>query len=363
MSSVGPARARLAAVAVPTVAVPLAAVATALTLQLGSDSPAVAGAGLAERFAPILRLSIGEEFRPIDRRGYVASSELRVVRRWKRLRIPLPPKHQPVDAHPSASSLPDRPPSCPRAFVDCHYYLKVVGGDPRRGTAAYALAQDQLTHLGYRTTVYWHYDERHATLQYWFFYAFNDFVNRHEGDWEQITLLLGPSPHYEPLEVGYSSHRSGEAKLWKQIPLGDGRSGDHLLVYVARGSHANYFDPRPHRVFRHCPKLVPHCLERNGGDGEELDPGMYELVRINWRPYVGDYGPGNYIPRVGRWALATHKLTVRDPPDRRTLDWANPPCWLSRTRPADDLVVADRQELQQANKSICPSAKPRKEAP
>jgi hypothetical protein len=260
--------------------------------------------------------------------------------------LPRRPKTYLIEAHPSERSLPHGGlHNCTSGFNECHYYLKVVGADPRDGPDPYEVIQAQLMHDGYRPTVYWHFDARHSILQYWFFYVFNDFVNRHEGDWEQITLLLGAPPRYEPLEVGYSSHHAGEAKLWSEIPDGEGRKDDHLGVYVARGSHANYFDKEPHRIFRHCPRLVRPCTEQNGGDGTRILPGSYQLVKINWDPYVGDYGPGNYIPHVRHWALATRKLTVEDPPNRGQ-DWTDARCWLDRTRPADDLTAPERQALE-----------------
>src|SRR5262249_20334681 len=48
-------------------------------------------------------------------------------------------------------------------------------------------------------------------LQYWFFYVYNDFNNKHEGDWEMIQLDFAAASAQEalthsPSEVGYSQH-------------------------------------------------------------------------------------------------------------------------------------------------------------
>ena len=56
-------------------------------------------------------------------------------------------------------------------------------------------------------------------LQYWFFYAFNDFNNTHEGDWEMIQLVFDAADaaealDEEPVEVGYSSHEGAERAAW-----------------------------------------------------------------------------------------------------------------------------------------------------
>jgi hypothetical protein len=83
-------------------------------------------------------------------------------------------------------------------------------------------------------------------LQYWFFYAFNDFNNKHEGDWEMIQLLFDAGDASEalgaahPTEVGYSSHEGAESATWGDEKL-DVVDGTHPVVYPAAGSHANKF--------------------------------------------------------------------------------------------------------------------------
>ena len=82
-------------------------------------------------------------------------------------------------------------------------------------------------------------------LQYWFFYAFNDFNNKHEGDWEMIQLVFdadGPEQALEvaPSEVGYSQHSGAERAGWGDDKL-EIAGGTHPVVFPASGSHANYF--------------------------------------------------------------------------------------------------------------------------
>ena len=83
-------------------------------------------------------------------------------------------------------------------------------------------------------------------LQYWFFYYFNDWNNTHEGDWEMIQLAFdadsaGEALQQEPVRVAYSQHEGGEIADWDEgkVKKEEGRP----VVYVARGSHANYFEP------------------------------------------------------------------------------------------------------------------------
>jgi hypothetical protein len=93
-----------------------------------------------------------------------------------------------------------------------------------------------------------------VALQYWFQYYYDDWANRHEGDWEEITVLLELSREVfkQPRElneaellaavtardVGYASHQDGYRRLWHDVQkTTDGRP----IVYVSRGSSASYF--------------------------------------------------------------------------------------------------------------------------
>lgn len=81
-------------------------------------------------------------------------------------------------------------------------------------------------------------------LQYWFYWYFNDWNNKHESDWEGITLQFDASTidealATEPLAVGYSQHEGGERAGWDDDKLT--REGDHPVVFSSARSHASYF--------------------------------------------------------------------------------------------------------------------------
>src|SRR5262249_27214391 len=87
---------------------------------------------------------------------------------------------------------------------------------------------------------------RKLALQYWFFYVYNDFNNKHEGDWEMIQLDFDAATALhalkrQPAEVGYSQHDDAERADWHSDKLE--RQGTHPVVYPAAGSHANYYKP------------------------------------------------------------------------------------------------------------------------
>ncbi len=88
--------------------------------------------------------------------------------------------------------------------------------------------------------------EDQLALQYWFFYPFNDYTNKHEGDWEMVQLLFDAPDattalDRTPFEVGFSQHEGMEVAPWDdpQLQVVD---GTHPVVHAAAGSHANYFD-------------------------------------------------------------------------------------------------------------------------
>jgi len=81
-------------------------------------------------------------------------------------------------------------------------------------------------------------------VQYWFYWYYNDWNNKHESDWEGIMLKFEASSIEEalsedPVAVGYAQHVGGEVAEWEDDKLE--RVGDHPVVYSAARSHASYF--------------------------------------------------------------------------------------------------------------------------
>lgn len=88
------------------------------------------------------------------------------------------------------------------------------------------------------------------SLQYHYFYAFNDWrlaangINHHEADWEMVAVYL---KNDEPYSVLLSQHGTGAMELWQDVRCvkdKEGRETTHPLIYVALGSHANYSRPQ-----------------------------------------------------------------------------------------------------------------------
>jgi hypothetical protein len=84
---------------------------------------------------------------------------------------------------------------------------------------------------------------RFDVIQYWFFYAYNDWayshkgVNDHEADWEGIFIYFDDiRSDKPPYGMVYSAHSDQLFRPWKAVK----RQGDHAIVHVAPGSHASY---------------------------------------------------------------------------------------------------------------------------
>ena len=191
---------------------------------------------LAERFAPVVRLveqaeecGPGEPYEPMDVDLLFDEPTVALRGPWKPTDL--------VEIGPTAADL-----------ADLYEYHLDFPGDALDPGCDYERWARRLSE-GEAPAVYAHVatDPGHPgklALQYWFFYAFNDFNNLHEGDWEMIQLVFDAEDEREalgedPVEIGYSSHEGAERADWGDEKLE--LEGTHPIVYPAAGSHANKF--------------------------------------------------------------------------------------------------------------------------
>jgi len=213
---------------------------------------------LAQRYAPILYFEQNEKCYPVDVSYALENSNLYQVGN------PTPILSYPINASLLANYNSDV------------YYLDNQIGTVKDDsiTADY---QSKMGALGY--TVYAHVDNTNSVIQYWFFYAFNDGdLNKHEGDWEMVQILLSNG---QPAEVMYSQHHSGQRATWNQVE----REGDHFKVYVARGSHANYL--------RSYSGMIGIASDHVGNNGRVLKSAEYNLELLEsqaWLNFGGRWG-------------------------------------------------------------------------
>jgi len=157
------------------------------------------------------------------------------------------PGRREVKRGPAAADLYD---ATPTAGADAYLDLP---GDPRQPGCDYERhANGRMRDLGAAPVVYAHVaaeevdGEPGLALQYWFWYYFNDFNDKHESDWEMIQLRFDAATAeaalgQEPVEVAFSQHKGGETAPWAgdKLRKEDGRP----VTFPSRGSHGNYYAP------------------------------------------------------------------------------------------------------------------------
>ncbi len=215
----------------------------ALALTAALVVVAAAGGGLAdetalaEKYAPVVRLvdqpvecGPGEPYRPMDVNGLFGNPTVALRGPWNPTDL--------VKIGPTADDLVGR----------YEYHLDFPGHALDPG-CDYEKWSRRITE-GTKPTVYAHVATDPAypgqlALQYWLFYAFNDFNNLHEGDWEMIQLDFrardaASALETSPAQVGYSSHEGAERADWgdDKLELVD---RTHPVVYPSQGSHANKY--------------------------------------------------------------------------------------------------------------------------
>lgn len=187
---------------------------------------------LARRFAPIFYFHPAEIFRPQSVDVILKQARLRQSRRlWLDTNVLI---------HPDVLDLF-------HLETDESYFLDVwYGDDGSSESSNYSAHQaDYEARLspqagGPPVVVYAHVvrheNPGYITIQYWALYFYNDWFNKHEGDWEMAEVIL--TAEGQPEWVVLSQHHGGTRRAWASAPV---EAGTHPVVYVALGSHANYF--------------------------------------------------------------------------------------------------------------------------
>jgi hypothetical protein len=152
----------------------------------------------------------------------------------------------------------------------------------------------------------------YIALQYWFFYAFNDWrssfqgVNDHEADWEMITVYAAcdHQNQVQPCWLAYAAHNdTGDELRRRWDDPGLVWVGEHPLVYVGAGSHASYYFPGEYLTTAALPyttglirfwQWVRNLWARVGQGNTPVAGSGQGLFRV---PYV-DYARGDGL-RIG----------------------------------------------------------------
>jgi hypothetical protein len=262
---------------------------------------------LAEQYAPILYFVNDEQCFPVEISYALENSYLFEVG-----------NPTPLSMNPTVELLSN--------LTSDQYYL-----DNQQGTVAVddngieSHYQNQMASLGY--TVYAHVDTQSNVIQYWFFYAFNaGDLNRHEGDWEMIQVVLSNG---QPSGVMFSQHHSGQKASWGQVE----KEADHVKVYVARGSHANYIKSYSGKV-----GLASDTVAENG---KILRPTEYTIELLEdqlWLSYPGRWGWVGADQSTAAEAMILGEAGPNGPKYREDGTMWQPLVWAAGLQPANDML-------------------------
>jgi hypothetical protein len=223
---------------------------------------------LADAYAPVLHFTSGEKFYPVMVDYIIDSSVLKLRASDGSSSV--------VDSNPTVFNL--------GGYLGSDLFLD---NELESSDAIAADYSSKVGSLGY--TVYAHVVSSggYTVVQYWLLYAFNNGpLNDHQGDIEVVEVFLDAS--MAPVKALYSQHGAGENAEWGDVEKVDA----HPVVYVAQGSHANYFRPYQGRIF----------IENDvvGGDGRTIMPVDLNVVLLgeegshpadqSWLDFEGRWG-------------------------------------------------------------------------
>ena len=228
---------------------------------------------------------------------------------------------------------------------------------------------DEYPHCAYVHFVYGGQGSQYAGLtaiQYWLFYYYNDWRTSHAGDWEHVVVVLkdssdGQITSHRPYVCAYSAHHGGYRLDWRHVekvyddgnPESQGEQNPalHPVVYVANGSHANYFFG-PSRYVTTTEVLGERVTSAKlpfGGEftdfttSRELGTSLFPEVKVvpppingewehewRWLNFEGKWGSKGANPWDYISGLVRRRRAIGEAPDSLSQreNWGDPFTWI-----------------------------------
>jgi len=256
---------------------------------------AQAAEALAVAYAPVLHFTGGEKFYPTSVDYIISRSTL--VR------------------YSDGAIIANSPtPATLGVYTSSDLYLNNTLGTFDAIAADYALEAENNGYYAYVHVVNMGFS---TVIQYWLFYAYNNGpLNDHQGDIEVVELFLDSLGNPERLLC--SQHFAGQNAAWGDVEKAD----NHPVVYVAQGSHANYF-----RSFQGKIGLENDAL---GSDGITVTFNESNLIMLESQGWL------NFAGRWGYWGTMEEVALGRAGPlgpvfNQNGIRWAQPATYLGQT--------------------------------
>jgi hypothetical protein len=288
---------------------------------------------LAEKYAPIVGLkqhepcaSTGEPYRPVPVETVLAQPDV----------VLLGPDGTVVKSAPTAADL----------YGKGEGYWLDFPGDPLHAGCSYEQWFDRIA-ADKATTTYAHVvaEQGKLALQYWFYYPFNDWNNKHESDWEMIQLVFDAPTAEEalgqaPALVGYSQHEGAESATWGDDKL-EKRDG-HPVMYPGAGSHSNQFVQALY---------LGHSAQTGFGCDDTRGPTRYEQTQVVLVPSeaTGVDDPFAWLGYLGHWGQEVSGPNSGPTGPTFKGQWTEPITWVDEEWRPDNVKVP-------ASRSVAPTA-------
>jgi hypothetical protein len=285
-------------------------------------TPAIAPAAngdalrLARRYAPVVMLKVqkkecgkGEAFRPSSVDVVLGNPD--VLLRDDRGRV--------VAKGPTAAMLLGRP---------AGFHLDLPGNPLHPGCGferdfrRWSAGKPAVTYAHVAT------ERGKLAVQYWLYYTFNDFNDKHESDWEFVQVVFDAGSVREaladvPVEVGASQHEGGERAAWTDDKLE--KDGTHPVFYPGAGSHANYYSDA---------LWLGRSARQGFGCDDTQGPSVRTPVQVRLVPssVSSAGGPDAWLGYDGRWGQKEAAFN-NGPPGPQVQDaWTKPITWQDHLR-------------------------------
>ncbi len=308
----------------------LAVAAAAIVSALLTAPPAIAKQSaaqrLAERYVPVMMIrkqqdppcdTSEEQYRPTTVDTVLGNPEVTLFRA---------PAGQPPSAVIKAPTARDI------AGLDGDHYLDLPG-DPLGDTCVYAKDFAQMLAAGKAPSlVYAHIarEKGHAgfTLQFWFYWYFNQFNDLHESDWEGMQISFDAATPaqalgQDPDEIILFQHAGGERAQWADTKVQ--KDGTHPIVYAAAGSHATFYDS------------TVYVENGQHGSGVGCDNTTEPLQRLEPEAELlpdeaSRRGPYKWLSYEGRWGQRLKGFNNGPTGPATKQVWKTPFSWMAEQR-------------------------------
>ncbi len=253
---------------------------------------------LADQFAPVLHFTQAEKFYPTTVDYIIGSCTLKQ-------RDPSSGTSSVVDSSPTPTNLP---------ADNSNLFLDNKLGTFENIAADYS---SKAAALGYSAYVHVVRSGGQIVIEYWLFYIYNNGpLNDHQGDIEVVEVFLDNAGNAQTVLL--SQHGAGQNAAWGDVEKVD----NHPVVYVAEGSHANYFRSYQGKI----------GIENDvvGNDGKTINPVDLNLVML------GDQSWLDFQGRWGYWGTDQEVVLGQAGPygpvfNQGGVRWAQPQSYLNST--------------------------------